>query len=40
VRQWVVSFPWRLRYLLALDAELCPIKAVMHRPQAQAHAQG
>ncbi len=23
VRQWVVSFPWRLRYLLALDAELC-----------------
>jgi hypothetical protein len=23
VRQWVVSFPWRLRYLLALDAGLC-----------------
>jgi hypothetical protein len=23
VRQWVLSFPWRLRYLLALDAELC-----------------
>jgi hypothetical protein len=23
VRQWVISFPWRLRYLLALDAGLC-----------------
>ena len=23
LRQWVISFPWRLRYLLALDAELC-----------------
>ena len=23
VRQWVISFPWRLRYLLALDASLC-----------------
>ena len=23
VRQWVISFPWKLRYLLALDAELC-----------------
>ena len=23
VRQWVLSFPWRLRYLLALDARLC-----------------
>ncbi|MFT7487567.1 MAG: hypothetical protein ACI9F9_003428, partial [Candidatus Paceibacteria bacterium] len=23
VRQWVISFPWRLRYLLALDANLC-----------------
>jgi hypothetical protein len=23
VRQWVISFPWRLRYLLALDVDLC-----------------
>ena len=23
VRQWVISFPWRLRYLLALDPSLC-----------------
>ena len=23
VRQWVISFPWRLRYLLALDVNLC-----------------
>jgi hypothetical protein len=23
VRQWVISFPWRLRYLLAMDTELC-----------------
>jgi len=23
VRQWVLSFPWRLRYLLALDPRLC-----------------
>jgi len=23
VRQWVISFPWRLRYLLALDLDLC-----------------
>ncbi len=23
VRQWVITFPWRLRYLLSLDAGLC-----------------
>jgi len=23
IRQWVISFPWRLRYLLALDSQLC-----------------
>ena len=23
VRQWVISFSWRLRYLLALDSKLC-----------------
>ena len=23
VRQWVLSMPWRLRYLLACDVELC-----------------
>ncbi len=23
VRQWVISFPWRLRYLIALDVDLC-----------------
>ena len=23
VRQWVLSFPWRIRYLLAIDPRLC-----------------
>ena len=23
IRQWVISFPWRLRYLIALDSRLC-----------------
>ena len=23
VRQWVISFPWRIRYLLAIDPRLC-----------------
>jgi len=30
VRQWVISFPWRLRYLFALNVNLCRLRCTSH----------
>lgn len=46
VRQWVISFPWSLRYLLALDVDLCRavrrvfLRAVFGYYSRQARAAG
>ncbi len=45
VRQWVISFPWRLRYLLTLDVSLCRavrrvfMRAVLRFYSQKAHSE-